>query len=546
VAQSCIRWYDGLLRNILPFSKNDNVELNLVHYLKQEQEEETTTTATTTRNPFLFLLDDNIHNNKPSPQWMPARIVEIDLVKMMYILLPDVPWKLMMSMETTTLTPFCVRFDEIDVLLQPAFTNLPDWRNLDYIKNIQNIQNTQNTQNTQNIKNITKKNTIRRNLIINETDEDTEIEEGGMMMLHFCQDIENHPDWWTPVSVLWDFKDISDEEHILVGYDTELSRDAQWVSVLSENIYIGNPYSRLILWDSIAKQKLLVSREYAPASISVSQLDGNIISSLTYNNTSFNPITQRVFRDRRDRYDISSLSSSATATATSTTPTPTPVRTTTTGTTTLPVTTTPSLSSLSPPFPMTTSISSSLDTNSIRFGSFRSSPLFGGDNNSFDSMSLLTTPLLPPLNITNNIPNVSRRRFLYPQNQLFPPPSLATSATSATSSTSPAISSVQRSLFSLASSEEVAREDDENRMVLAEIIPTNNNSIEMSALSVSLSEESSVSTTTTSEDEEDDDDDFDEEEEEKEEEIMFRPLRHLPAYVEEDIQDNEDEDEEDD
>ena len=67
---SCVRWYNAMLRKILPFSKNDQVEV-------------------------LF-----------SGTWLPARIIDMDLHKMVYAILPSVPWKTMRAMTSMTLIVF--------------------------------------------------------------------------------------------------------------------------------------------------------------------------------------------------------------------------------------------------------------------------------------------------------------------------------------------------------------------------------------------------------------------------------------------------------
>jgi hypothetical protein len=108
--------------------------------------------------------------------------------------------------------------------------------------------------------------------------------------------MEENPLDWIPVSIHWDFIDTSGEEHILVGYDTEFSRDVQWVSLLSENIYRCHPCDFLRAWDSVARQRLATTTS-TPCPPRPPLLMPPAPSAMwTYQNTSFDPVLHRVMR----------------------------------------------------------------------------------------------------------------------------------------------------------------------------------------------------------------------------------------------------------
>ena len=227
VADACVTWYNAMLRKILPFSRNDLVE---VSYACGDTKES---------------------------KWMPARVMDMDLHKMVYVLLPSAPWKTMLAM-STCLTPIYMTLEEMETRMRPKSTNLPCWRSLEWVR----------------------QHGVRP------------------MGLYFCGDMEENPLEWIPVSIHWDFIDTTGEEHILVGYDTEFSRDVQWVSLLSENIYRCHPCDFLRAWDSIARQRLATSTTTStPCPPRPPLLLPPAPSAMwTYQNSSFDPALHRVMR----------------------------------------------------------------------------------------------------------------------------------------------------------------------------------------------------------------------------------------------------------
>jgi hypothetical protein len=111
MAKTAVSWYNKFLEDILPFKKNDKVDLSLSQYR------------------LLGKSSLPIFNNN-QVDWMPGRIIDIEINKQMFVIIPDVPWKVVWQI-ASTLTPFYVPFDHVDTILFPSQTKIPKWRNVD-------------------------------------------------------------------------------------------------------------------------------------------------------------------------------------------------------------------------------------------------------------------------------------------------------------------------------------------------------------------------------------------------------------------------------
>jgi hypothetical protein len=236
LARTAVSWYNKFLEDVLPFKKNDKVDLNLSQYRLLGKS-----------SVPIF--------NKNNMDWMPGRIIDIEVNKQMFVVIPDVPWKVVWQI-ASTLTPFYVPFDHVHTILSSSETQIPKWRNLTWI--FENIRN----------------------------------DETSLFQLYFCSDMDLSPHKWFPVSVKWFFTDNGGEEHLLIGYDTDFSRDVQWISLLNENIYLGDPYLELLRWDLTAKDSLPDNQPLIKLPTYLSYLPEEEWSS--YNNTSFFPLSHRV------------------------------------------------------------------------------------------------------------------------------------------------------------------------------------------------------------------------------------------------------------
>jgi hypothetical protein len=267
LAKTAVSWYNKFLEDVLPFKKNDKVDLNLSQYRLLGK-------------PSLPTFGNHNHN-KWMQDWMPGRIIDIEINKQIFVVIPDVPWKVVWQI-ASTLTPFYVPFEHVQDILFPQQTKIPKWRNLTWI--FENIGH----------------------------------DETSLFQLYFCADMDLSPHKWFPVSLKWYFTDGSGEEHLLIGYDTDFSRDVQWISLLNENIYLGDPYLELLRWDLIAKDSLPDNQPLIKLPTYLSYLPEEEWSS--YNNTSFFPLSHRVLFTNITSNNLIGNSSSSFSTTTSTAP----------------------------------------------------------------------------------------------------------------------------------------------------------------------------------------------------------------------------------
>jgi len=178
VAQCSVTWFFRTLQEVVPYTKDDRVDLNLTKFINHH-------TDRPSIPPFLVS-----HNNP----WVVGIIQDIDTVQLEYVVVPDIRPDLLKGLCINNNNAYAIRvsFADCNQVLAPYGAYSESWRNLDWIN------------------------------------------ENNISYFYVCPSLS-----WTTGIRLWDRKGECNKEWVLLGFESNdgLARDVCWYDLEDTNLH---------------------------------------------------------------------------------------------------------------------------------------------------------------------------------------------------------------------------------------------------------------------------------------------------------------------